>query len=274
MQSETFPHTASGADGGAHWTAADMAEPPAWEGTQGIYFIPRQVFFGDVIMYQPRNARAYLSLLDGPDHLPQQPNAFDAECLRIAQRMLEVRKTAAPLFVPISFGNLVRSSCRDAYKERLAELPESRRSDLAAMIYDVPRDPALVESREAHAMLDRHFSTIDLRTTDPAFEIERLPRRSVTSVTLMLPNADPFVRLSAMRRFADRMPIYKHWRIWPAVSNVRRAAEVEMAARLGIPFVTGPAVCGPMTNAVGGRTAGPRSLPAVCPVLAPMALAS
>ena len=245
-----------------HWVFNTPAPPPpAWEGVQGVYFIPREVFFGDVAMYMPLNARAHLSLLDGVEHMPKDPAAFDAECVGIAVRLLAQRRKGPLLYLPISFTSLVRPSLRHAYEAMLADLPTGRRPELAAAIYDVPRDPAFTGLRQAKAMLEPYFSAIDLRTSDPAFEIEKLPPESVNSVTLILPEGESLLRLSSLRRFGERMPLYKQRRIWPAVSNVRRRAELEMAARLRIPFVTGPAICPPMAAPVGGRAVAMTQLP-------------
>jgi hypothetical protein len=241
---------------------AEPAPPEtAWEGAQGIYFIPREVFFGDVVMYVPQNARSHLSLLDGPEHMPRDPVAFDATCMQIACRMLAERPKLARLYLPISFTSLVRPSLRSAYEAMLSELPVERRSELAVSVYDVPRDPAFTGLRQARALLEPHFSVIDLRTSDPGFEIEKLPFESVNSVTLMLPEAEPLVRLSVLRRFAEQLPFFKQRRIWAAVTNVRRRAELEAAQRLHIPFVTGPAVCSPVSTPVGGRAAALDMLP-------------
>lgn len=245
-----------------HWVFDTPAPPPpAWEGVQGVYFIPREVFFGDIVMYMPRDARAHLSLVDGAEHLPKDSAAFDAECVGVAVRALGQRRKGPLLYLPISFTSLVRPSLRDAYEVLLGDLPKGRRGELAVSIYDVPRDPAFAGLRQAKAMLEPYFSTIDLRTSDPNFEIEKLPAESVNSVTLILPEGDPLVRLSALRRFGERLVHYKQRRIWPAVSNVRRRSELEAAARLRIPFVTGPAICPPMRAPVGGRAVPLSHLP-------------
>lgn len=247
----------------SHWVFDTPAPPPpAWEGVQGIYFTPREVFFGDVVMYMPRDGRTHLSLLDGAEHMPKDAAVFDAECVGIAVRLLAQRRKGPLLYLPISFTSLVRPSLRHGYEAMLADLPTGRRSELAAAIYDVPRDPAFTGLRQAKAMLEPYVSAIDLRTHDPAFEIEKLPAESVNSVTLILPEGDPLVRLSALRRFGERMVLYKQRRIWPAVSNVRRRAELEAAARLRIPFLTGPAICAPMPAPIGGRAVGLAHLPA------------
>lgn len=227
--------------------------PPAWEGVQGVYFMPREFFYGDVVMYVPQRGQTYLSVADGPGHMPKDAGVFDAACAAIATRLLAGRPKGTPVFVPICFTSLARPSRREAYLEALSELPLERRSELAATIYDVPRDPAFTGLRQARTLLEANFAAIDLRVTDPGFEIEKLPADCVTSVTLMLPEGDVRARLSAMRRFAERLDHYKQRRIWPGVTNVRRRAELEAAARLHIPFVTGPGVCSPVPSPVGGR---------------------
>lgn len=235
--------------------------PPAWEGVQGVYFTPRELFYGDVVMCIPANARSHLSLVDGPEHMPRDALAFDAACLKIAARMLATRQRGSLLFLPMNFSSLVRPSLRDAYHTLLLELPAERRAELAATVYDVPRDPAFTGLRQVGELLEPHVAAIDLRITDPGFEIEKLPIEAATSVTLMLPDGDSHQRLSALRRFAERLPQYKNRRIWPGVTNVRRRAELEAASRLRIPFVTGPAVCSPVLSPVGGRAVALASLP-------------
>jgi hypothetical protein len=163
--------------------------------------------------------------------------------------------------VPISFTSLVRPSLRSAYEDLLAKLPSERRGELAAVIYDVPRDPAFTGLRQARALLEPHVSVVDLSVSDPGFEIEKMPAESVNSVTLMLPDGEPLVRLSALRRFAAQLPHFKQRRIWPGVTNVRRPGELEAAVRLRIPFVTGPAVCSPVPMPVGGRSLALARLP-------------
>lgn len=235
--------------------------PPAWEGVQGVYFTPREIFYGDVVMCIPANARTHVSLVDGPEHMPRDALAFDTACLKIVARLLSERPRGSLLFVPISFSSLMRPSLRDAYQAMLLDLPSERRAGLAATVYDVPRDPAFTALRQMRALLEPHMASIDLQITDPGFEIEKLPIEAVTSVTLRLPEGDVHHRLLALRRFAERLTHYKQRRIWPGVTNVRRRAELEAASRLRIPFVTGPAVCAPLPSPAGGRAVALASLP-------------
>jgi hypothetical protein len=236
--------------------------PPAWEGLQGVYFTPRELFYGDVVMYIPQHARTHISICDGPEHAPPDPVAFDKACMAMATRLLSERsKKGALIFVPICFSSLVRPSTRDAYVAALGELPAERRGELAAAVYDVPRDPVFTGLRQVRGLLEPHFGTIDLGVTDPGFEIEKLASEAVSSVTLRLPDGDAHLRMSALRRFGDHMVHYKQRRIWPGVTNVRRRSEVEAAARMRIPFLTGPAICSPLPGPVGGRSVPQARLP-------------
>lgn len=243
-------------------TAPPPPPAPAWEGLQGAYFTLREVFYADVVMYVPENAKTHLSVVDGPEHMPKDAAAFDATCIDIAANLLANRPPRGLLmFLPISFNSLVRPSARHAYEAMLAKLPLDRRAELAAMIYDVPRDPNFTGLREARAMLEPHFAHIDLTISDPGFEVEKLPPGAATSVTLMLPDGDAHQRLSALRRFGERRDHYKQRRIWLGVTNIRRRAELEAAARLRLPFLTGPAVCTPLPTSPVGRSMSMASLP-------------
>lgn len=228
------------------------AQPPIWEGVQGVYFAPRQVFYADMVTYVPHGARAHLSLADGPGHFPPEAADFDTECMAIATRILRQRTRGAPLYLPLSFTSLVRPSLRKAYQTLLADLPSGRRGELAATVYDVPRDPNVADLTEARAMLDPYISALDLRTEDPEFEIEKLPLGLVNSVTFIMPEGDRILRIAAMRRFAGRLSHYKQRRVWPAISNLRQRAEVEAATKAQIPFLTGPAICRPRATPSGG----------------------
>jgi hypothetical protein len=50
-------------------------------------------------------------------------------------------------------------------------------------------------------------------------------------------------------------------RIWASVTNVRDAQELEACQALGMPFVTGPAVCDPQPRPLGARVVSLDHLP-------------
>lgn len=234
-------------------TLTIQLEMPQLDGLQGIYFTVRELFVADVVTSTPGRARSHFSLVEGAAHMPPEPLAFDADCIAAGVRVLEQQQVSAMLYFPICYSNLLHSSTRTAYEALFETLPQERRNQLAAAVYDVPRDPAFGGLSQVKATLERYFTNIDLRTSDPAFQVEKLPQKAVTSVTLTLPDTESRQRLAVLRRFAERIGLYKSKQIWPAVTNVRSQAELTACASLGVPFVTGPAVCRMQTAPVGGR---------------------
>lgn len=238
---------------------------PNVEGLQGIYYPARQIFVGDVISSTPGDSRTRYSLVDGEEHLPPDAAAFDADCVIAAMAFLAEAQADTPLYLPVSFSTLLRPSRRAAYAEMLSILPHSERRRLSAAVYDVPRAPSFQALKQLHEALDEHFSAIDLRTRDPAFEIEQLNPEAVTSVTLVLPQAEPERRLIVLRRFISKIDAYKRRRIWPAVTNVRRQRELDLALEAHLPFITGPAVCRLQPRPMGGRSWPVDQLPVPAP---------
>jgi hypothetical protein len=242
------------ADAGAIGAAASMAAAslPALEGLQGIYFTTRSLFVGDVVSSTPGTQRTHFSLVEGAEHMPLDTVAFDANCVIAAMRFL-TEGVKSMLYLPICYSNIVKPSMRQDYERILAILPASHRSQFAAAVYDVPRDPAFGGLSQVRGMLSKYVVNIDLRTPDPGFEIEKLPYQAVNSVTVVLPEADPRARLAIVRRLADRLDLYKRKQIWPAVTNVRNRAELEACIKAKIPFVTGPGVCRMQMKPLGGH---------------------
>lgn len=234
---------------------------PALEGLSGIYFTPRGLFIGDVVSSTPGTARTRISLTEGPEHMPEDPAAFDADCVIAAMRFL-TEGAKGTLYLPVCYSNLVKPTQRQDYERVLSVLPPSCRGQLAAAVYDVPRDPPFGTMSQMKAMLSKYVTSIDLRTPDPGFEIEKLAPQAVTSVTLVLPDAEPRVRLAALRRFAERFDLYKRRQIWPGVTNVRSRSELEACVAAKAPFVTGPGVSRTQSLPMGGRMQALSDLPA------------
>ena len=226
---------------------------PSIDGSQGIYFPKGRAFVGDVISCTPSRAATYYSAVDGDEHLPADSESFDGGCVMTALRFLLDFPVTAPLYVPVSFSTLVRPTQRAGYVELLGILPGETRAQLAATVYDVPRAPSFQSLKIIHEALQGHFARLDLRTQDPDFEVRQLVENTVTSVTLVLPNASQEVRTAALRRFASHAPEYKRRRIWAGLTNVRFRAERELAISLGFPFLTGPGICRLQSEPIGGR---------------------
>ena len=225
---------------------------PALEGVQGVYFVPRGLFMGDIVSSTPGRARTHVSLVEGAEHLPTDPATFDADCVLTAMRYL-TEGARATLFLPICYSNIIRASQREAFEKVLAVLPGACRNQLTASIYDTPRDPAFGGLALIRTMLTKYVANIDLQTHDPGFEVEKLLDGAVNSVTLVLPDSDRRGRLAVLRRFSERLDLYRRKRVWAAVTNVRDHAELEACVAFKIPFVTGAGVCRMQTQPMGGR---------------------
>jgi hypothetical protein len=246
---------------GQNWVEIDAPAMPALEGVQGVYFAPREVFIGDVVSSTPGTSRVHFSLLEGPAHMPEDAGQFDADSLAAGLRYIDQLGPSGVLYFPLSFSNLVRKTKARNYEEMLEALPVEFKPRLAAAVYDSPRDPNFAALGRLRSLLSKYFGAIDLRTTDPGFEVEKLAARAVTSVTFVLPNDNQHLRLAALRRFAARAPLFKYKKIWPGVTNLRTREELEAAVALRVPFITGPGVCRLQTLPVGGQIHGLGELP-------------
>lgn len=240
----------------------DEPEPPPEEAVEGIYFPGRQVFVGDVLSCTPSGSDVHVSVVEGAAHLPPDVEEFDNGCVLAARRLIDQGKVKAPLYVPVCFSKLMRPTLRNGYAELLHILPASARPSLAAAVYDVPRAMSFQALKIVQATLDDHFGAIDLQTFDPGFEVLPLPVQAVRSVTLVLPDARPDARLAALRRFGGRASEFKRRQIWMGVTNLRTRKERDLALELRVPFMTGPAICGPRAEPLGGTPWAQGLLPA------------
>ena len=245
--------------------ALNTAEPEARgldAELRGIYFTPRQFFIGSSVAPAHIGEAAEFSLVDGADKLPrEQAEAFDKDALQAALRCLEAGPFTGVLYLPICFSSLMRRSTREFYEELLRALPTSRRNQLAASVYDVPRAPSFWALTQTREILSGRFSSIDLHVEDVGFEIENLPPGAFGSVTYRLPDGEERLRLNAIRQFMKQQETFKRHRVWPAITNVATSAELRQCLLERTPFITGRAVCGPMLQPVGSRPCGIEALP-------------
>lgn len=230
----------------------DKAPLPALEGAQGIYFTSRGLFVGDVVSSTPGRERTHLTILEGADHMPSDASVFDADCVIAAMKYL-TDGARAMLFLPVCYSNIIRVTEAAAYERILSVLPHSHYKQLAASVYDTPRDPAFRALSQLRAILSKYVASIDLHVTDPGFEIEKLAPKAVNSVTLVLPDADARARIAILRRFTEHIELYKRRQIWPGVTNLRSRQELDMCVAAKVPFVTGAAVCRMQTAPIGGH---------------------
>jgi len=227
----------------------------------GIYFRLRDVFIGDVVTQFDQGMRERATIMEGRERLPRDPERFDAATIEAALHLLRDDRLKSILYLPFCYDSLVRPSSRASLSARISELPESRRAQMAAIVYNVPRDPPFGAVNQIRATLGTRFTSIDLRVDDPDFEVEKLPVQAVAGVSFALPSGDRRARMAALRHFTQHRHAYKQRRIWASVTNVRDLEELQACEALGVPFVTGPAICEPQIRPLAGRIATMDQLP-------------
>ena len=248
--------------------AANASEEPAAGSTlyRGIYCPPRQVFAADSVASTPLTARSHLSLIDSAEELPgAAAEEFDIASITAGAWMLEESGFSGVIYLPVCYSSLIRKTVRANYEDFFARFLQGRKKRLGVTIYDAPRSPGFQAFAQFQATLAPYFTYIDMQVSDPGFEIDHVPAGIVTSVTLRLPDAEPRVRLAAMKRIIERRDAYKRRQIWPSITNLRTHAEVGACVRERMPFISGPAVCNPLLKPLGITPFSPDRLPLTSP---------
>jgi hypothetical protein len=152
------------------------------------------------------------------------------------------RFEAGVMFLPINFAAAVKPSARAELLPYLEALPRALRGRIAAGVYDTPRAPSFSALSQLKTFLDPFFGRIDLRVTDPAFQVDDIPPDFASSVTLQLPAGTEASRLAAIGRFMRDAAGYRRKRIWQGITDVRTRRELNAGIEHAVPFLTGPAV--------------------------------
>jgi hypothetical protein len=217
-----------------------------------LYMTVTQSFIGNMALCRRAGSRRVPSLLGSaplPDVLVE---AFDEGCVEGAVWALS-QGPGGLLFVPLSFSSLVRPAGRRAYARFLCHLPAEHKARLGAAIYDTPRDPSFFAMSTIRRFLEPFVAEINLHVSDPNFEIDKLAPGMVGSVTLVLPNAEPSLRMSAAKQFLQSREIYKKKRVWPGLGPIMNQGELDICLSLRAPVISGPGIAGPATKPVNLR---------------------
>jgi hypothetical protein len=236
----------------------DEAGPPARVGYRGVYHGPRQVFIGSVAVWRPAQTTSVFGL--SPTSAEADRPEEDIPTLgAVAEALAAV--PVGVIFFPISFSTMVKPGARALLLPHLEALPRGSRPRLAAAVYDTPRAPSFSALSQVRRFLDPFFSRLDLRVTDPAFQIEELPPGLASSVSLVLPQTDEPARLAAISRFMREAPVYRRKQVWQGVTDVRTRRELNHCLDQGVPFLTGGAVTDLLEKPLGATALSPLHLP-------------
>jgi hypothetical protein len=239
--------------------AAQPAMPsPARTAYRGVFHTGKQIFLGNVAVWREEAAASSFGfeplVADGdrPEHdIPTLRGALNA----VAKLDVGV------MFFPLSFSTLVKPSARTELTPHLEALPRHRRGQLAAAVYDTPRAPSFSALSQLKRYIDPYFSRIDLRVTDPAFQIDDMPPGVAASVTLVLPSASEAVRIAAIGRFMREAPAYRRKSVLQGVGDVRTRRELNACIDHGAPFLTGSAITDLLETPTGIQSCSALHLP-------------
>jgi hypothetical protein len=210
---------------------------------RGLYFPPSRRFFGNIALCKPLGAPSLRDQLAGAEVLNGvRTEDFDEGCVESAVAALSQARVEGQLFVPLNFSSLIRPARRNQYAAFFERLPAPYRAKLVAAIYETPRDPSFFALGQARQFLSRHFGHVNLFVSDPAFQVDKLAAGVVGGVTLVLPEADPPARLSALRAFMSQRETFRRKQLWPGVSRVASRAELDLCLATRVAAVSGPAV--------------------------------
>jgi hypothetical protein len=248
-----------------HAAAAAQAIHPSHRykvGLLGTYLLSREVFIADVLTVAPLDAPHHYSVIEDAAALPPDEAVFDEICFRAVGEVLAHKAGGLPLGVPVAYSNFARPAQARRFRDMLALLPRGRRDQLNASVYGAPRHlPSGVSA--IWPVLAPWFGTLNLITADPGFEIEQIASHSVGCVVFSVRDHEPAARHAAMRAFAGHHHAYAARGIRQVLANLRTPAELDLAAKLDLQIVSGPAVSGVLETPIGGRAVPLRRLPAV-----------
>ncbi|WP_426009464.1 hypothetical protein [Caulobacter sp. DWR2-3-1b2] len=237
---------------------AQDAGPPARTVYRGVYHTGREVFIGSGATWRAANVPSAFGFTASHADIDHPENDI-ATLGGVAAALASV--PVGVMFFPISFSTLVKPGARAALLPHLEALPRASRGRLAASIYDTPRAPSFSALSQARRFLEPFFCRLDLRVTDPAFQVDELPVDLASSVTLVLPAGEEKARLAAVTRFIREADAYRRKKVWQGLNDVRTRRELNHCLDLGAPFLTGAAVTDLLEAPVGATSLSSLSLP-------------
>jgi len=205
---------------------------------RGVYHTGRETFIGNVAVWRETPTANY-----GFEPVRADGDQPEYDIPTLEGGLEAVRGLSVGImFFPISFSSIVKMSTRAELLPWLEALPRAKRGQLAAAVYETPRAPSFWALSQLKTYLEPFFGRIDLRVTDPAFQIDDLPPGLADSVTLVLPKTTEAARLKAITRFMKEAPVYQRRRVRQGISDVTTKRELNSCIEYAAPFLTGPAV--------------------------------
>lgn len=209
---------------------------------RGVYFGPRNAFFGSIIAPAQDPAGRPCRFLDawktptGADELD-----FDQLTLRVAQAALR-QDVPGVAYVPLNFATVITRMRFERLRGELDRLTMFPRNRLAATLYGVPSSPPSGSLSLVIEALRNAFGVVDLQAPTPDFLCPAFVANCARSITFVSQAKAPAKRAAEIEAFLQRLPEFKAAKLWVTVGQVQTPEELELCLRLKAPFVFGPAV--------------------------------
>ncbi len=251
-------------------TAADdsvaPAAPPAnavdAPSFRGVYFSPKQAFFGSVLGVKAEiGGKRYNFVASARP--PQEEDELEYDIISLRHAVSVMDKGGAPgiLYVPISFRTAVTRMRLERIKPLLDRLGRFDKSRLALTLYSPPDAPQLGTLAMAYETLRAAASVVGMEAVSSDYPCPAMVTGCVRSITLVVMAKSPARRLADIDAFLDRLDEFKAAKVWAAVGNLQTKDELDLALNRRAPFVWGAAVTGLLSRPVRLDAIGGERLP-------------
>jgi hypothetical protein len=231
-------------------------------GFRGVYFSPKQAFFGSVLGVKAEIGGKRYDLM-ATARPPQEEDELEYDIITLRQAVSVMEQGGAPgiLYVPISFRTAVTRMRLERIKPLLDRLSRFDKSRLACSLYSPPDAPQLGTLAMAYETLRSAASVVGLEAVSPDYPCPAMVTGCVRSITLVVTAKSPARRLADIDAFLDRLDEFKAAKVWAAVGNLQTKDELDLALNRRAPFAWGAAVTGLLSRPVRLDAVGGERLP-------------
>lgn len=231
-------------------------------GFRGVYFSPKQAFFGSVLGVKAEIGGKRYDLM-ATARPPQEEDELEYDIITLRQAVSVMEQGGAPgiLYVPISFRTAVTRMRLERIKPLLDRLSRFDKSRLACSLYSPPDALQLGTLAMAYETLRSAASVVGLEAVSPDYPCPAMVTGCVRSITLVVTAKSPARRLADIDAFLDRLDEFKAAKVWAAVGNLQTKDELDLALNRRAPFAWGAAVTGLLSRPVRLDAVGGERLP-------------
>ena len=206
----------------------ETAPPPILPVFRGVFVAPKQEFIGCVASrWRPEDPRYFRFLMGRPISAAADAGCVDEETARAVLEALPGGAVAPGiLYLPVLHQSHQIRAARRLRARCCAALATGPGRNVAALLYDVPRDPFYSTIGDVTAFLGGALRRAWISGDATGLQCSALSHSKVLSIAISLPNSEDSLRQSVLRRFAGQRDALRARQILSMVMNVRSAAEI------------------------------------------------